>query len=228
MPRTARQLVRTMREFFADMATDQYRDGFATDPNTDPDIISMLGFLNVAQRKMGDAGYKTQQVDIATTPGQMTYPMPSSVGRIIYVTYTDSDGEDKLLIPRTIQQLSENVEGGDFTRTPGATPSVYVTDARDTMLFWRRPRVAGLAHIRCTAVPNDMVAETDTPDGIPDGVHDAMAFLGCFFLTVSDSSAVDSQIKARSLLAVVGDYQQSLQEIVDARSILSAIANTGG
>jgi len=73
-----------------------------------------------------------------------------------------------------------------------------------------------------------MVLSTDIPDSLPDRLHDALAYLGAVLYTISNAEADGSMARQQSLLGMLGEYEQDLAGIFDARSQLEAMARTGG
>lgn len=213
--RTASQLVRIVRELVQTTDPGTYRDGFTTDVDTAPTLISILSFVNRALRTFALVGYEQSTSSITTVSGQWSYPLPSGgAGRIVEVTF----GSDPILRPLAETTLQDLAQQDLMWRNTQGSPAVYVTLGPDIWVY-PVPLWARTLAIRHHTAPEDLANPNDVPTLLPY-YHDGVAMLAACFMLASD---FENPSNAGRIAFILGQYEiqfADVEKLVRARSLL--------
>lgn len=194
------------------MDSGTYRDGFSTDLDTSPNLISLLGFVNMAQRLMcGKASFALDDFAVSiTSSGEAD--LPEECGEILYALWSTTE-----LIPTTYEEATRRVIRTGSSAT--GSPTVYYTVGRRVGVR-RKPSTTGTITLKGRTIPEDLTAPSDVPTLVPPRYHEALAVMATMILCVSDSDDSTAVQQAQGLAGLFEVEAGELAKEIDVRSML--------
>lgn len=217
-PLNAQAIVLQTRIHCQLISTNQYRDGFPTDPSTSSDLIPILSFVNQALAIIARTGVVQSEFSVATVSGTYRYPVPSGAGRILDISYPKpNNGGIFSLVDSTLDNMNQRNPGW---RSIYGTPNIYMPMGTEIYLY-PVPTMSGPMVFRTPSQPSDLFNTTDIPSAIPPFYHNAICLLAAMFLCASDADNASRAARLPFLVSMWEAWYSDLDGFVRARTIFS-------
>jgi hypothetical protein len=224
--RTASGLVTIFRNLMKETGPYRIRNGFSTDADTSPTLLSALTYINLAYGIVArHMGYGRHTFSQSASAGQDEFTISAAAGEGSDWCWYQGGAEYDLR-DVTLAELKRRRRTWRNVTASGAVPRVVAIDANRYFLY-PAPLAAGEVRYRAFAPPGDLTAATSIPSGVPDVYHDAIGILAV--AVAAGANADDPVMAARrdNAMDVLARTYPEMRALVDARAINTAISTHG-